>query len=195
MTEKNLIKTLKAIRRFERPGSALIGLITVILLVILVKTWLPRWRIQTPVAFPQQEPAPLKRLEILPDAPILSELPMEYEVQPGDSSWNIAQAVYGSPYNYADIETDNALQPDQDLEAGQILKLPAVPIRTAENAATGSGKPRFRTHKTTSADTLWSLAQKYYRDGKKWSVIYSANKRIIKNPDRLEPGLQLVIPL
>lgn len=195
MTEKNLIKTLKAIRRFERPGSAFLGLISVILLVILAKTWLPRWRTQTPVAFPQEQAQPLRRLAILPDSPILSELPVEYEVKAGDSSWKIAQAVYGSPYNYSDIETANALQPDQDLESGQVLVLPAVQIRSGENAATGSAKAKFRTHNTTSTDTLWKLAQKYYRDGKKWSVIYSANKRIIKNPDRLESGLQLVIPL
>jgi len=195
MTEKHLIKTLKAIRRFEKPGSAFLGLMTVIVLILLAQTWLPRWRTQTPVAFPQQDPAPLKRLEMLPESPILSELPLEYEVQPGDSSWNIAQAIYGSPYNYSDIETANALQPDQDLESGQVLVLPAVQIRSGENAATGSAKPKFRTHYTTSTDTLWKLAQKYYRDGKKWSVIYSANKRLIKNPDRLESGLQLVIPL
>lgn len=163
-------------------------------LILALRIWVPFWRTKTPVQFPNQ-PTPEPTLYLsLPEQPILALLPVTYKVQSADSSWHIAEAFYGSPFNYADIETANKMTPDQNLETGQILLIPSAPVRSAENAATGSGKPKFLTHRTSQTDTLWLIAQKYYRDGGKWSVIYSANKRIIKNPDQLEAGLLLVIP-
>lgn len=36
------------------------------------------------------------------------------------------------------------------------------------------------TYVIKSGDNLWSIARKFYGDGKKWSVIYNANKEIIE---------------
>lgn len=43
-------------------------------------------------------------------------------------------------------------------------------------------------------DSLWRLSVDYYGKGAKWTVIYEANKDKIKNPDHLEPGIELTIP-
>lgn len=52
-------------------------------------------------------------------------------------------------------------------------------------------KPK-RTHKVVRGDTLWDLAQKYYKNPQKWTTIASANK--ISNPRTLQIGKVLVIP-
>ena len=52
-------------------------------------------------------------------------------------------------------------------------------------------KPK-RTHKVVRGDTLWDLAQKYYKNPQKWGTIASANK--ISNPRTLQIGKVLVIP-
>ncbi len=43
-------------------------------------------------------------------------------------------------------------------------------------------------------DTLWAIAKKYYGNGSKYSKIYNANKKIIKNPSLIYAGQKLVIP-
>lgn len=57
-----------------------------------------------------------------------------------------------------------------------------------------SPEAQQRTHLTTASDTLWKLAQQYYNDGYQWTRIYEANKTVIEDPNRLEKGLELVIP-
>lgn len=43
-------------------------------------------------------------------------------------------------------------------------------------------------------DTLWSIAEQFYKEPKSWKKIYTANPKI-KNPNLIHPGEQLVIPL
>jgi nucleoid-associated protein YgaU len=43
-------------------------------------------------------------------------------------------------------------------------------------------------------DMLSSISQKYYGTTRKVNKIYEANKDIIKDKDRLKPGMKLVIP-
>ncbi|MCM8784638.1 MAG: LysM peptidoglycan-binding domain-containing protein [Candidatus Omnitrophica bacterium] len=43
-------------------------------------------------------------------------------------------------------------------------------------------------------DTLKKIAYKFYNDISKWRIIYEANKKIIKNPENLTPGVKIYIP-
>lgn len=65
---------------------------------------------------------------------IPSNLPASYTVQAGDSTWKIAQAFYGSGFNYVDIERENGLTAEQGLVVGQKLTIPRVAVRSAEQA-------------------------------------------------------------
>lgn len=65
-----------------------------------------------------------------------ASLPVSYTVREGDSTWKIAQAFYGSGFNYVDIERENALTADQGLTVGQKLTIPRVPVRGADQAGT-----------------------------------------------------------
>ncbi|MEN3185744.1 MAG: hypothetical protein ABDK94_03070 [Atribacterota bacterium] len=43
-------------------------------------------------------------------------------------------------------------------------------------------------------DNLWTIARRYYRDGRKWKAILEANKNVIADPYRLQPYLEIKIP-
>jgi nucleoid-associated protein YgaU len=45
-----------------------------------------------------------------------------------------------------------------------------------------------------SGDTLWSIAESVYGDGSKYSKIFDANTELLKQPDRIFPGQELLIP-
>jgi len=51
-----------------------------------------------------------------------------------------------------------------------------------------------KTYTIVRGDTLSSIAYKYYNDSSKWSLIYNANKAVIKNANVLTPGTKIVIP-
>ncbi len=62
-------------------------------------------------------------------------LPAKYTVKAGDSTWKIAQAFYGSGFNYVDIEKENNLTHDQEIVEGATLTIPKVAVRGAARAA------------------------------------------------------------
>ena len=49
-------------------------------------------------------------------------------------------------------------------------------------------------YKVKSGDTLTKIAMKFYKNSSKWKLIYEHNKDKIKNPNLLNPGLELIIP-
>lgn len=75
-------------------------------------------------------------LEDTDEGQVPANLPAKYTVKEGDSTWMIAEAFYGSGFNYVDIEQENSLNPDQNLEPGMELVIPKVPVRSAEEAGT-----------------------------------------------------------
>lgn len=56
-------------------------------------------------------------------------------------------------------------------------------------------KDRDKSYIVKKNDSLWKIAQKYYKSGTEWKKIYDANKKAIgKNPNNLTAGQKLVIP-
>ena len=50
-------------------------------------------------------------------------------------------------------------------------------------------------HTVDPGDDLWSLAERYYGEGREWRRIAAANPdRLTGGPDRLVPGWRLLIP-
>lgn len=52
----------------------------------------------------------------------------------------------------------------------------------------------FHKHTVKSGDTLGKIAKMYYDDSSKYMAIFNANTNILKNPDLIHPGQELVIP-
>ena len=52
----------------------------------------------------------------------------------------------------------------------------------------------FANHTIKSGETLGGIAKKYYGNASKYAIIFKANTNILKNPDVIHPGQELVIP-
>ncbi len=51
-----------------------------------------------------------------------------------------------------------------------------------------------RFHFVRKEETLSAISQQYYGDRNKWRKILEANKSVIKDPNKLQPGTKLIIP-
>lgn len=56
------------------------------------------------------------------------------------------------------------------------------------------GSPKVKTYTVKKGDCLWSIAKRVYGDGSKYTKIYKANKKKIKNPNSIHVGQKLTIP-
>lgn len=79
--------------------------------------------------------------------------------------------------------------PARTYQAGQ-----PQPTRRVSTPLTEPAQPSFVEYTVQENDTLQKISMKFYNTNRKWSQIYEANKGIIKNPDRIKPGLMLRIP-
>ncbi|MGJ8666333.1 MAG: LysM peptidoglycan-binding domain-containing protein [Patiriisocius sp.] len=52
----------------------------------------------------------------------------------------------------------------------------------------------YARHTVESGESLSKIAKHYYKDPMKYNAIFEANKNILKNPDTIHPGQELVIP-
>lgn len=73
------------------------------------------------------------------------------------------------------------------------------PRRTAQGSSSGPAAATesiggIRTCTVVSGDTLWRIAQRMYGDGSHYMKIFEANTAVLKDPDQIFPGQELVIP-
>ncbi len=52
----------------------------------------------------------------------------------------------------------------------------------------------YHRHTVASGESLSKIAKHYYKDAMKYQAIFQANTDILKNPDMIHPGQELVIP-
>lgn len=52
----------------------------------------------------------------------------------------------------------------------------------------------YHRHVVKSGETLGKIAKHYYGDPMKYQAIFKANTDILKNPDLIHPGQELIIP-
>lgn len=55
-------------------------------------------------------------------------------------------------------------------------------------------EPEAQQYIVQKYDTLQKISYKFYGTTKKWKYLYNMNKSVIKNPDKLYPGMKLSIP-
>lgn len=112
----------------------------------------------------------------VPDTPEQEQPWREHTVRPGEELWDIAEARLGRGNAWREIVAANpGLDPDQELTAGTVLRLPKViPV--------------------TPGDSLWQLADEHLDDPARWPELYEANRDLIADPDEIEIGWQLTLP-
>lgn len=52
----------------------------------------------------------------------------------------------------------------------------------------------YHRHTVEKGETLGKIAKHYFKDAMKYKEIFEANTDILKNPDLIHPGQELVIP-
>ena len=120
---------------------------------------------------------------------------MTYTVKEGDNLWKIAMANYGSGYNWVDISKANKLTSPGQLAVGQKLILPKAETKvTVNNEVKPTTKIEAGNYKVLRGDSLWKIAVRNYGDGFAWVKIWQQNKTKIMNPDKLEIGMELILP-
>jgi len=54
--------------------------------------------------------------------------------------------------------------------------------------------PEARTHTVEKGDTLSHIAKAHYGKASKWRAIFDANRDLLDDPDKIQPGQVLTIP-
>ena len=104
------------------------------------------------------------------------------------------------------ISVPHAVQADPD-SGRQVAAVAAAPDPRSDHRAGRDSQPpalaaprtkrvdHARHHVVQAGDDLWSLAERYYGDGRDWRKIAAANPHVLTGgPDRLQVGWRLRIP-
>lgn len=68
------------------------------------------------------------------------------------------------------------------------------PAAGTAQASTSEAAAAAKTYTVEAGDTLWKIARQFYGDGSQYLKIFEANKGLLKDPDHIFPGQELVIP-
>ena len=116
---------------------------------------------------------------------------LPYEVQTGDTLWDIAKNQLGDGTHWTEIRQANGLAFSEEeasgLQIGEIIYLPSegtnsasettvpndLPVNQSESEKPPSTEPNpdFYTYTVASKDTLWDIAQQELGDGNRWTEI------------------------
>lgn len=58
-----------------------------------------------------------------------------------------------------------------------------------------AGEPYFEEYVIEEGDTLQKISKKFYDSYSKWVRIYEANEDVLKDPNRVKPGVKIQIPM
>jgi nucleoid-associated protein YgaU len=177
----------------EEVVSMFLGLVIVVVAVGLIFTYFQRKR--GVVSVPGISQTLVKPTETIVKTEIEGTT---YTVIKGDNLWKIAQKYYGSGYNWVDISKINKLSKPNELAVGQKLILPKVEVKTVVTATTTvkpvQEKIDIGNYKVVRGDSLWKIAVRTYGDGFQWVQIWKSNKLKLKDPNKLEIGMELILP-
>lgn len=144
----------------------------------------------------------------LGDGKSLTGMSRTYKVQYRDDLRKIAKKFYGDVSKWVIILNANQkkILDRNNLKAGIELVIPdensisqkpkketTTPALSHTTIVTET-KPAAKTHIVRQGDTLYKLAEKYYKNSSKSNKIAEANKKIIKNGKSLKIGQELIIP-
>lgn len=106
-----------------------------------------------------------------------------YIVEPGDTLWSIAERFFGDGNRYKEIAELNNLADPNIIHAGQELVIQRVSDDEEESLPTD--------YIVQEGDTLWSIAERAYGDGSKYTEL--AEKNGLGNPELIYPGQRIML--
>lgn len=120
-----------------------------------------------------------------------------YRVQDGDTLPGISEKFYDDASKAEELRKANNDVSDDTLKAGQELVIPDMPILNdiEEIHQIDRNKYKKTVYRVKWGDNLYEIASRVFQDGKRWTVIFDANKREIKDINDLPVGQVIIIPL
>jgi nucleoid-associated protein YgaU len=103
----------------------------------------------------------------------------------------IARAMQSSSDKNAPVETP-AKNSQSVMQPVPAESLAAPAINNEQLTMNNNQSPRF--HIVRKGDTLSKISEKYYGSPRFWQKILSANHDTLPDPNRLTPGIKLIIP-
>jgi nucleoid-associated protein YgaU len=189
----NLKNILKNLRIHESTISMILGAIVIVVLGVIVVNYFRNIdRQQLPGTSPTAT-TESGQPKVTP-----GEGSVSYTVSEGENLWEIAEAQYGSGYNWVDIADANSLENPGEIEVGQELLIPDVEAKTLtideslmadeeiETAISGG------TYTVVKGDTLWNISVRAYGDGYQWVKLAQENN--LDDPNLIHSGNVLTIP-
>jgi tetratricopeptide (TPR) repeat protein len=105
----------------------------------------------------------------------------------GDSMVSRAEA--------ARLRNENlSLRRELDARAATSQSATGKPQKTDATTKPGTRKSGERTYVVREGDTLASISRKFYKSSKRWQQILEANRKSIRDPQKLTVGQTLIIP-
>jgi nucleoid-associated protein YgaU len=149
--------------------------------ILRLPGWMP--------SLPSAEPGRFELADLLRFAGVLPATapPIRtHTVAPGETLSGIAAAELGDADRWPEIFVLNrgSIRDPDRIFAGEVLTLPGP---------TPSQQPP-RIYVVQVGDTLSGIAAAQLGDANRWPEIFKANQAVISNPDRIVPGLVLVLP-
>ena len=202
MIKLNLKSILKSFKLNENIISAILGILVVIVVGVLAINFFSKGEGET--------------IPTVSDEETGVTLPTIHTVGANENLWTISEKYYGTGYNWTDIAQANNLTDPNDISEGDTLTIPDVTPRLlahdqntvtpeAQETVKPSATPQPKetpeeamsqetkaTHKVEAGETLWKIAEDYYKSGYNWVDIASANN--LSNPGVIEVGQELDIP-
>mgnify|MGYP001627555571 CR=1 FL=1 len=141
------------------------------------------------------------------NSPKLSQTPIGPEEQEWESIIKQNYPSWQHPKTIPPSEEDNVIEEpvpqisiNEDIIVDQSASNPEVIVKeqvietNAEGVQKSPGKLTGESYTVQKGDCLWRISEKFYGDGKKWTLINEANSGIIANPNKIKPGMVLTIP-
>ena len=82
----------------------------------------------------------------------------------------------------------------EEVQSKVPLQKIAVVEAASEEEQTSLQKIEAQYYVVQKNDTLQKISHKFYGTTRKWNFIYKANKDVLKSPDKVYPGAELLIP-
>jgi LysM repeat protein len=84
---------------------------------------------------------------------------------------------------------------ENEIEPMAIAGTGAAATTAATSGGAAAPAAAVTTYTVVKGDNLWNIAKKFYGSGVKYTIIFNANRGIIKNPSLIYPGQVLTIPM
>lgn len=143
----------------------------------------------------QPDPAAPAPMEIPADEPAPEEIPAEVPAEKPADTPAVTEVKPAEAPAAAEVKPEEKpAEVPAEKPADAPAEKPAVKAETPVAAAMPPDPTNSTVYVVKSGDTLGAIAQKNYGQASYSNVIFKANSDILKSPDKLRPGMKLIIP-